>query len=151
MPAGTITVEQELSEAGIDYGPNHEMDKADSAFRDDPFHIRPLLAKPLIQLSNGENKRMQLAIALGGAPDLLIMDNPFLGLDTEGRAILHEAIAKLATGRKQLLLLSTGPELPAAITHIARLERGRLVFAGRKEDDPGGKRTMPRPSMEVIA
>ena len=56
------------------------------------LHLRPLLQEPLIQLSNGENKRLQLAEALLSDPGVLIMDNPFIGLDTEGRKTLHSII-----------------------------------------------------------
>ena len=62
------------------------------------LHVRALLTKPLIQLSNGENKRVQLAIALLEKPDLLIFDNPFLGLDVEGRGVLQGIIDGLAAG-----------------------------------------------------
>jgi len=99
----------------------------------DHLHIRPLLARPLIQLSNGENKRVQLAIALLENPDLLILDNPFLGLDTEGRATLHHIINTLAEKGIQLLLITSPRELPAAITHVARLEEGKWTFQGPRE------------------
>ncbi|HEY8972038.1 MAG TPA: ATP-binding cassette domain-containing protein, partial [Puia sp.] len=99
----------------------------------DTLHIRPLLTRPLIQLSNGENKRVQLAIALLENPDLLILDNPFLGLDTEGRATLHHIINTLAEKGIQLLLITSPRELPAAITHVARLEEGKWTFQGPKE------------------
>jgi len=85
----TITVEEELAAAGMAGHTNKEWL--------DSLHVRALLEKPLIQLSNGENKRVQLAIALLERPDLLILDNPFLGLDTEGRAVLHTIINRLAT------------------------------------------------------
>lgn len=101
----------------------------------DHLHIRPLLTRPLIQLSNGENKRVQLAIALLENPDLLILDNPFLGLDMEGRATLHSIINMLAAKGIQLLLITSTSvrELPAAITHVARLEEGKWTFQGPKE------------------
>ena len=100
----------------------------------DSLHIRPLLSRPLIQLSNGENKRVQLAIALLEEPELLILDNPFLGLDTEGRTVLHSIINSLAAKGMQLLLITHAGELPEAITHVAQLEKGRLVFAGPKNE-----------------
>ena len=55
----------------------------------DLLHLTPLLSSPLIQLSNGEHKRFQIAQALFENPALLILDNPFLGLDREGRALLQ--------------------------------------------------------------
>ena len=98
----------------------------------DSLHIRPLLSRPLIQLSNGENKRVQLAIALLKEPDLLILDNPFLGLDTEGRKVLHIIIDMLSARGMQLLLITHAGELPATITHVASLDNGSLSFAGPK-------------------
>lgn len=99
----------------------------------DHLHIRPLLSRPLIQLSNGENKRVQLAIALLEEPDMLILDNPFLGLDTEGRTTLHRIINMLAEKGIQLLLITSPRELPAAITHVARLEEGQWTFLDAKQ------------------
>ncbi len=56
------------------------------------LHLTCVLQEPLIQLSNGENKRLQLAKALFLDPALLIMDNPFIGLDAEGRQRLHRIL-----------------------------------------------------------
>jgi molybdate transport system ATP-binding protein len=120
----TMTVAQELSGAGYS--------DPDPVLLD-TLHVRPLLQKPLIQLSNGENKRVQLAIALLESPKLLILDNPFLGLDTEGRATLHAIINTLAAQDIQLLLITSGQELPDAITHVARLDRGTWSFKGPRQ------------------
>lgn len=121
----TITVAQELADAGYP-DPDPALLEA--------LHVRPLLQKPLIQLSNGENKRVQLAIAVMESPELLILDNPFLGLDTEGRATLHNIIDNLPAKGIQLLLITNGHELPTAISHVAQLDRGRWSFLGHKAD-----------------
>ncbi|HMH20545.1 MAG TPA: ATP-binding cassette domain-containing protein [Puia sp.] len=122
----TITVEQELREYAF-------MEKADAGEWVEGLHIGHLLSKPLIQLSNGENKRVQLAIALSAGPDLLILDNPFIGLDLEGRETLHRLIDLLSARGIQILLVSSAREIPDAITHVARLEKGRIVLAGAKQ------------------
>jgi molybdate transport system ATP-binding protein len=119
----TITVEQELADAGWT-----------GQGLPDTLHILPLLQKPLIQLSNGENKRLQLAIALLGDPELLILDNPFLGLDAEGRDTLHAIIDGLALRAVQLLLITSAHELPASITQVAQLDKGKWVFRGPRTD-----------------
>ncbi|WP_431216837.1 ATP-binding cassette domain-containing protein [Puia sp. P3] len=122
----TITVGQELREyAGWEGQPDQWLDG---------LHISPLLNKPLIQLSNGENKRVQLGIALLNKPELLILDNPFLGLDTEGRATLHAIINNLAARGMQILLITSPNELPASITHVGRLAGGRWTFSGPRAD-----------------
>jgi len=119
----TITVAQELADAGYP--------QPDPALLE-ALHVGPLLSKPLIQLSNGENKRVQLALAVMERPGLLILDNPFLGLDAEGRATLHRIINTLAGQGIQLLLITSGHELPEAITHVAQLEHGHWSYLGPK-------------------
>ena len=143
----TITVEQELAEAG--WVPREDRGISEPGDGNgvatgweegtnwlDSLHIRPLLKKPLIQLSNGENKRVQLAMALLEEPELLILDNPFLGLDTEGRATLHGIINGLAAGGMQILLITSPHEIPECITHIAQLDKGRWVFRGPRANVP---------------
>jgi molybdate transport system ATP-binding protein len=100
----------------------------------DVLHVRSLLQKPLIQLSNGENKRVQLVIAILEDPQLLILDNPFVGLDVEGRQTLHHIINAITQKGIHVLLVTSQPEIPESITHIALLENGKLVFAGLKKD-----------------
>ena len=140
----TITVEQELAEyagwekKGSGGGGRTEGDWLDR------WHIRSLLQKPLIQLSNGENKRVQLAIALLGEPELLIMDNPFLGLDTEGRGTLHHIIDGLAAVGIQVLLITGAQELPVSITHVAQLDKGRWVYRGIRAGFRPGAEAEPR-------
>ena len=134
----TITVEQELIESG--WEGDEEAGTADDHWLDD-LHIRPLLKKPLIQLSNGENKRVQLAIALLNKPELLILDNPFLGLDTEGRATLHTIINTLSTRKIPILLITSPQELPASITHVGQLDKGIWTFRGPRTDFHPEKKT----------
>jgi molybdate transport system ATP-binding protein len=90
------------------------------------LHLGSLLHESLLQLSNGENKRLQLAMALSTHPALLILDNPFLGLDTAGRQTLHSALDGICEKGIQLILITSAPELPACITHIAVLQKGQL-------------------------
>jgi molybdate transport system ATP-binding protein len=120
----TITVAEELSAAGA-------VGEADGEWLNQ-LQVRALLTKPLIQLSNGENKRVQLAIALREKPDLLILDNPFLGLDVEGRSVLNGIIDRLAAGGTPIILITGEHEIPACITHIGRIENGQWSFAGPK-------------------
>ncbi|HXB42511.1 MAG TPA: ATP-binding cassette domain-containing protein, partial [Puia sp.] len=123
----TITVEQELMEYGLD------KDFVTSKWLDD-LHVRGLLQKPLIQLSNGENKRTQIAIALLQNPELLILDSPFTGLDAEGRETLHQIIKKIKGKGIHVLLIASPHEIPEITTHIVHLEKGKICFAGRKEN-----------------
>jgi len=98
------------------------------------FGIGGLLKKPLIQLSNGENKRLQLTKAMKHDPEILILDNPFIGLDKNGRKILEEACEKLIQMGKKILLISSMEELPDFITHVALLDAGSIIKTSTIEE-----------------
>ncbi|MFB6455449.1 ATP-binding cassette domain-containing protein [Chitinophaga sp. Hz27] len=89
--------------------------------------IQPLLAKRLIKLSNGETRRVMIAAALLKRPQLLMLDNPYIGLDVQTRkdftSMVNEIIASGTT-----VILSTSPqEIPEHITHVLTLENGKIT------------------------
>ncbi|MCI9405995.1 MAG: ABC transporter ATP-binding protein, partial [Oscillospiraceae bacterium] len=57
--------------------------------------IQETTKKQYIQLSTGQKRRLHLALALIGNPDIIFLDEPTAGLDVEGRVSLHEQIRKL--------------------------------------------------------
>jgi molybdate transport system ATP-binding protein len=99
----------------------------------DLLHLRDLLDRRLLQLSNGENKRLQLAQKLQADPNVLILDNPFLGLDVSGRTVLENILSTLIE-QGVLVILITGPaSLPDFVSHVVVLEKGRLAFCGTRQ------------------
>lgn len=100
------------------------------------FNIGSIIDKPLIQLSNGENKRLQLAKAMTQSPSLLILDNPFVGLDKEGRSTLQEGLNKIVQTGTKILLFASPEDLPSCITHVAIIKEGKINFAGPKDNQP---------------
>ncbi|MEI6947084.1 ATP-binding cassette domain-containing protein [Paraflavisolibacter sp. H34] len=80
---------------------------------------------PLIQLSNGEHKRLQLVKALLHQPDILLLDNPFTGLDAATRPELQAIINDLSA-HATIILVTGGTDFPDCITHVAHLSKGRL-------------------------
>lgn len=84
--------------------------------------VAPLLDKPLVQLSNGEHKKVQLARALAASPRLLLLDQPFIGLDIAARQWLHQQLNALAAGGVSIILATTAAEMPACITHVLQLQ-----------------------------
>ena len=88
--------------------------------------------KKIILLSSGELRKFQLAKALLTEPRVLVMDNPFIGLDADTRRLLADLLERIArTGTVQLVLvLSMLDDVPPFITHVVPVE-GRRV--GRKQ------------------
>ncbi len=80
----------------------------------------------LIQLSNGEHKRFQLAKAILQNAEWLLLDSPYTGLDIAARKLLNEIIDKLIFKGIHLLLVSSVANIPETITHVALLENGEI-------------------------
>lgn len=84
------------------------------------FHLEELEQKRIIALSSGELRKFQLTKTLLSAPKLLIMDNPFIGLDSQARAQLSELLTMLTreTDMQVVLVLSRNSDIPEFITHV---------------------------------
>ncbi len=78
------------------------------------------------QLSGGQAQRAALAVALAGAPSLLIADEPTTGLDTTAQHAILALLLRLSTERSMGLLLITHDLAVAAV--IAR--SCRIMYAG---------------------
>lgn len=89
----------------------------------DLLRLRNLLPVKLIQLSNGENKRLQIAKVLLLKPTILLLDNPFTGLDAAARRTLNDLLQTISTEGIQIILVTAQHQIPAFITHVLSLER----------------------------
>lgn len=72
--------------------------------------LEPLLDRKLIWLSNGEQRKVLLAHILLRGPELLILDDPFGGLDVATRRRLKEVIARLMGDGLPVLLITSRPD-----------------------------------------
>ena len=79
------------------------------------FHMDDFLDKYIITLSSGELRKFQLTKTLFANPRLLIVDNPFIGLDAETRDQLKELLQKLAEEREMeiMLVIAKTDDIPA--------------------------------------
>ena len=86
------------------------------------FHLDSMLDKYIITLSSGELRKFQLTKTLFAAPKLLIMDNPFIGLDAETRDQLKELMLTMATEQdiELMLVLSKTDDTPDFVTDVVR-------------------------------
>jgi len=95
------------------------------------FHLKN---SPLIQLSSGEHKRFQLAKALLNPTQLLLLDNPYTGLDISARKNLNKMLEDISQKGTQIILIPGTFPIPDFITHIAFLKNKKLSFFGQKEN-----------------
>jgi molybdate transport system ATP-binding protein len=93
------------------------------------FDLHDLLDKNIICLSSGELRKFLIVNALKSIPKLLILDNPYVGLDEKSRAQLNELLSQLAQkGDMQLMLILSNPdEIPDVVTHVLPFVRMRCL------------------------
>ncbi len=83
------------------------------------------------EMSTGQKRRLHLALALIGDPDIVFLDEPTAGLDIEGRISLHAYIRNLKAQGKTILLASHDmAEVESLCDSIAILKGGEIAFAG---------------------
>lgn len=85
-------------------------------------------------LSTGERRRMMIARALSQQPDMLVLDEPYDGLDIEFREHLQKVIAILSATLPTVLIVNRMSQLGGSISHLACLSHGEIVLAGRRQE-----------------
>jgi ABC-2 type transport system ATP-binding protein len=111
-----------------------------SSYYPHPFPIRETLAladldglesRPFGRLSSGQKQRLFFALAICGDPELLVLDEPSVGLDVESRALMWERIRTFkARGRSIILTTHYLAEADALADRVALITRGALVAEG---------------------
>jgi ABC-2 type transport system ATP-binding protein len=80
------------------------------------------------KLSGGMRKRLALAQALLGDPQLLVLDEPTAGLDPEQRFRFRELLSELAVDRTVLLSTHQTEDVAAICDRVVVLDRGTVLF-----------------------
>ena len=95
----------------------------------DIFNLHYLLDKYIILLSSGELRKFMLCRSLMGDPRVLIMDNPFIGLDKETRQQLREVLEQVSKEHdlQIVLVLAKDEDIPKFITHVVPV-RNKVVM-----------------------
>ncbi len=107
----------------------------------DRFDLREIVGKRWWQLSTGAQRQLLFLRAIVKQSELLILDEPFQGLDVSAiRRVQHWLTTELTPAQTLLLVVHNRAELPAGITHTLQLHEGRVVgvasspLAGRASD-----------------
>ncbi|WP_344160717.1 ATP-binding cassette domain-containing protein [Nocardiopsis rhodophaea] len=82
------------------------------------------------RLSGGMKQRLALAGALLGEPELLLLDEPTIGLDPEQRIRFRDLVSEFATTRTVVLSTHQIEDVEALCNGVIVLDEGRLVFTG---------------------
>ncbi|KAJ5579587.1 ABC transporter [Penicillium hispanicum] len=111
---------------------------------DEPFlqdvianlRLGPLLDMPVANLSNGQTRRARIAQALLRKPELLLLDEPFMGLDPATVRSISELLHRLAQKSSPRLIIALRPQdaVPDWITHMVVVGNShRVVQQGSRD------------------
>ena len=90
------------------------------------------------KLSHGMRQRLALARALLHDPDLVLLDEPYTGLDPAASSVLREVLKELRSSRRTVVMVTHNlTEGLALATRVAIQVRGRLAWEGARSDVEG--------------
>jgi ABC-2 type transport system ATP-binding protein len=92
--------------------------------------LESVMHKRIGQLSGGMRRRVGIAQALLGRPDLLVLDEPTAGLDPEQRLRFRELLGTEGAGATVLLSTHQTDDVAALCQHVVVLLAGRIRFTG---------------------
>jgi len=108
--------------------------------------LEQVVSKRAEQLSGGLRRRLNLAIGLLGQPQLLLLDEPTVGVDPQSRHFLLESIAALpAAGTTVIYPSHYMEEVEAICQQIAIIDQGKVLAEGRLADILAS----PEPLLEI--
>jgi ABC-type molybdenum transport system ATPase subunit/photorepair protein PhrA len=104
-----------------------EEEKLDEILKD--LYLESLLDMPVSNLSNGQSRRAHIAKALLQGPKVLLMSNPFMGLDPNALEHLSRILENLSQSNfpRLVLALNLNEPLPKWVSHVMFLRRGHNI------------------------
>jgi ABC-2 type transport system ATP-binding protein len=117
----------------------HGMDEAEARRRSiawcEKLQITEAIPKKVEDLSKGMQQKIQFIAALIHKPALIIMDEPFSGLDPVSAALLMDTLVELRNeGKAVIFSTHRMDQVEKLCDHIALIHRGRLVVSGSMHD-----------------
>jgi ABC-2 type transport system ATP-binding protein len=111
----------------------------------DPEHIDAVAARlgldldgfrnqPFVKLSGGQKQKLLIAVALGRAADILVLDEPAANLDPEARRVFFEMLAERQSSAAMLISSHRLDEVAALVNRVIELDQGRVVLDDRVAD-----------------
>jgi len=97
------------------------------------LHLSDVKNKRLSDFSGGMKRRIGIACALLGNPEIIIADEPTTGLDPEERVTFRNILSKLACNKIVLLSTHIISDIEAIASRIMILKKGKLLFDNTPE------------------
>ncbi len=124
------------------YGRLHRLDALSHrvAERLEEVGLTPHAHRQVREFSRGMRQRLALARTLLHDPALVLLDEPFTGLDIHASTLLREVLARLKDGHRTVVLVTHN--LAEGVTladRVAIQARGRFAFLGSREEIPEGE------------
>ncbi|WAJ70077.1 molybdate ABC transporter ATP-binding protein ModF [Catenovulum adriaticum] len=117
-----------------------DLDLADKLTQD--FEFSPLLKRKFRDLSTGETRKLLLIKAFINCPDLMVLDEPFDGLDAKSAQQLQQTLTELSGKISMVFILNRVDEIPDFITHYAYLKAGQIEFSFAKSNQAAYEQLM---------
>ncbi|MFT5706992.1 MAG: molybdate transport system ATP-binding protein, partial [Oceanospirillaceae bacterium] len=98
------------------------------------FELGYLLERSFRALSTGETRKIMLIRAIASKPNLLILDEPFDGLDAKTLNMLQEYLTVLSEKMRIIMVLNRCDEIPEFISHIGYMQKAKLIYKVARSD-----------------
>ncbi len=133
LPAGTV-VQTGVSQTPFLYTPLTRDQRLRVQGLMERLGVSPLAKRPFLELARGRQRAVLAARALAGQPDVLIVDELLLGLDSRARGLVLAVLEKTTVSGVSILCSGHDEDaVPPWVTHELRLDRGRVARQGRVE------------------
>ena len=99
------------------------------------FALTGMLQRPFRALSTGETRKLMLAKALLSQPELLILDEPWDGLDKQACADFNELLLELSIKTTLILVLNRLSEIPSFCEQLVLMQSGSIQWQTDVDSD----------------
>jgi heme exporter protein A len=133
MLYSALTVRENVELAARLYGLRDAREAAERSLRE--MHVLDRADAPVRALSRGLQQRVSIARALVHRPRVLLLDEPYTGLDARGAAALTEVLARVRGDGATLVLVTHNIDEGLAVaTHAAVMHGGRVLRLERRDE-----------------
>jgi ABC-2 type transport system ATP-binding protein len=108
----------------------------------DWVHLLDRATSKIRTLSHGMRRRLVIAQAFLGSPDLALLDEPLSGLDPKEVASMRDVLKRRPTGQTLIISSHNLHEIERICDHVAFIEKGRVVHQDRTDALTGRSHTM---------